>query len=94
MSSEEGLPQAAPVAWDQDPAEILASADSEVMAAMRQLPLRAQQVLWWLYVEGRDTAWVATELGLTPNATYVLAFRARASLRQRLAEALADRAAD
>ena len=90
---EDGWEWQVPVSWDQDPAEILASADSEVMEAMRQLPVRDQQVLWWLYVEGRGTAWVAATLGLTPNSTYALAFRARTKLRQRLVEVLEDQAA-
>lgn len=94
MPREEDWAWVVPVSWDQDPAEILASADSEVMVAMRELPLRDQQVLWWLYVEGRGTAWVASALGLTPNATYALAFRARRSLRQRYAEMLKDRAVE
>lgn len=94
MPREEDWAWVLPVSWDQDPAEILASADSAVMVALRQLPIRDQQVLWWLCVEGRRTAWVATALGLTPNATYALAFRARASLRQRYAEVLEDRAVE
>lgn len=56
--------------------------DRTVMySAMRQLPERWQEVLWYTAVEGLPPREAARFLGLTPNATAALAVRARKGLR-------------
>lgn len=50
--------------------------------AFRSLPERWQEVLWYSEVEGMTPAAVAPLLGLTPNGTAALAYRAREGLRQ------------
>ncbi|WP_309854837.1 sigma-70 family RNA polymerase sigma factor [Leifsonia sp. 1010] len=50
--------------------------------AFRSLPQRWQEVLWYSEVEGMSPATVAPLLGLTPNGTAALAYRAREGLRQ------------
>lgn len=49
--------------------------------AFRTLPERWQTVLWYTEVEGMEPADAAPLLGLTPNATAALAYRAREGLR-------------
>lgn len=54
---------------------------SMVIRAFRSLPERWQTVLWHATVEAQPLQQVAATLGLTVNATSVLAFRAREGLR-------------
>ncbi|WP_207930595.1 RNA polymerase sigma factor, partial [Streptomyces hainanensis] len=66
------------------PSEVLAMsrADRSMAArAFRSLPERWRAVLWHTTVENEPVSRVAPLLGLTPNATAVLAFRAREGLR-------------
>lgn len=53
-----------------------------VVAAFESLPTQWRTVLWHTAVEGRGPREVASELGLSPNATAALAYRAREGLRQ------------
>src|SRR6478672_3815222 len=53
-----------------------------IAAAFASLPERWQMVLWHTEVEGRPAAEVAPLIGLAPNATAALAYRAREGLRQ------------
>src|SRR4051794_3789152 len=53
-----------------------------IAAAFASLPERWQMVLWHTEVEGRTPAEVAPLIGLAPNATAALAYRAREGLRQ------------
>jgi RNA polymerase sigma factor (sigma-70 family) len=55
---------------------------SLAIRAFRTLPERWQTVLWHTAVEEESPSAVAPLLGLTPNATAVLAHRAREGLRQ------------
>ncbi|WP_256090510.1 RNA polymerase sigma factor, partial [Actinacidiphila rubida] len=55
---------------------------SLAVRAFRTLPERWQTVLWHTAVEDESPSTVAPLLGLTPNATAVLAHRAREGLRQ------------
>uniref|UniRef100_UPI000B16345F sigma-70 family RNA polymerase sigma factor n=1 Tax=Streptomyces specialis TaxID=498367 RepID=UPI000B16345F len=55
---------------------------SMAVRAFRSLPERWQTVLWHTTVEEASPREVAPLLGLTPNATAVLAHRAREGLRQ------------
>jgi RNA polymerase sigma factor (sigma-70 family) len=55
---------------------------SLAIKAFRTLPERWQTVLWHTAVEDESPSSVAPLLGLTPNATAVLAHRAREGLRQ------------
>lgn len=55
---------------------------SLAVQAFRTLPERWQTVLWHTAVEEESPSEVAPLLGLTPNATAVLAHRAREGLRQ------------
>ncbi|MEE4546687.1 sigma-70 family RNA polymerase sigma factor [Streptomyces sp. V4-01] len=55
---------------------------SLAIKAFRTLPERWQTVLWHTAVEDESPSAVAPLLGLTPNATAVLAHRAREGLRQ------------
>jgi RNA polymerase sigma factor (sigma-70 family) len=50
--------------------------------AFARLPERWRTVLWHTAVQGETPAQVAPRLGLTPGGVAVLAFRARARLRQ------------
>ncbi|WP_243740454.1 sigma-70 family RNA polymerase sigma factor [Streptomyces sp. 8K308] len=60
----------------------LSRADRSMAArAFRSLPERWRAVLWHTTVENEPVSRVAPLLGLTPNATAVLAFRAREGLR-------------
>ncbi|MDT0310650.1 sigma-70 family RNA polymerase sigma factor, partial [Streptomyces sp. DSM 44917] len=56
--------------------------ESMAVRAFRSLPERWQTVLWHTTVEEASPRDVAPLLGLTPNATAVLAHRAREGLRQ------------
>ncbi|MFR9724116.1 sigma-70 family RNA polymerase sigma factor [Streptomyces sp. MS19] len=70
----------------QHPAESVAlirAADRSMAArAFHSLPERWQEVLWHTAVEQQPLSRVGPLLGLTPNATAVLAFRAREGLRE------------
>lgn len=55
--------------------------DRLVREAFASLPPRWRDVLWYTEVEGLGAAEAAPLLGITPNATAVLAFRAREGLR-------------
>jgi RNA polymerase sigma factor (sigma-70 family) len=55
---------------------------SLAIRAFRTLPERWQTVLWHTAVEDESPTAIAALLGLTPNATAVLAHRAREGLRQ------------
>jgi RNA polymerase sigma factor (sigma-70 family) len=55
---------------------------SLAIRAFRTLPERWQTVLWHTTVEDESPSQIAPLLGLTPNATAVLAHRAREGLRQ------------
>lgn len=58
-------------------------AEGELLArAFLRLPERWREVLWRTEVEGHRPASLAAQLGLTPNATAVLAHRARRRLRE------------
>jgi RNA polymerase sigma factor (sigma-70 family) len=58
-------------------------AEGELLArAFNLLPARWREVLWRMEVEGHRPASIAGQFGLTPNATAVLAHRARRGLRQ------------
>ncbi|MBY8881412.1 sigma-70 family RNA polymerase sigma factor [Streptomyces sp. PLK6-54] len=66
-------------------AEVRAMHEAEqslAVRAFRTLPERWQTVLWHTAVEEESPSAVAPLLGLTPNATAVLAHRAREGLRQ------------
>ncbi len=63
-------------------------AERELLAqAFDMLPDRWRTVLWRTEVEGHRPASIADEFGLTPNATAVLAHRARRGLRAAYLEA-------
>ena len=55
--------------------------DGVIGESFRALPERWQTILWCLEVEGHSTQTAAALLGLTPNSTAALAYRARAGLR-------------
>lgn len=66
-------------------AEVRAMHEAEqslAIQAFRTLPERWQTVLWHTAVEDESPSAIAPLLGLTPNATAVLAHRAREGLRQ------------
>ncbi len=65
---------------------------SLAMRAFRSLPERWQAVLWHTTVEEASPREVAPLLGLTPNATAVLAHRAREGLKQAYLQAHVSRA--
>jgi RNA polymerase sigma factor (sigma-70 family) len=70
----------------EDPATVddpaIAALDRTLtLTAFRALPERWQTVLWYGEVEGMDPQDIAPFLGMTPNATAALAYRARAGLR-------------
>lgn len=68
-------------------------AECELLArAFTQLPERWREVLWRTEVEGHRPASIAAQLGLTPNATAVLAHRARKGLRAAYLQAAANTA--
>jgi RNA polymerase sigma factor (sigma-70 family) len=64
----------------EDPA-IAALDRTLTLTAFRALPERWQTVLWYSEVEGLDPHEIAPFLGMTPNATAALSYRARAGLR-------------
>ena len=64
----------------EDPA-IAALDRTLTLTAFRSLPERWQTVLWYSEVEGLDPHEIAPFLGMTPNATAALSYRARAGLR-------------
>ncbi len=58
-------------------------AERELLArAFTLLPARWREVLWRMEVEGHRPGSIAQDMGLTPNATAVLAHRARRGLRE------------
>ncbi|WP_225850860.1 sigma-70 family RNA polymerase sigma factor [Streptomyces sp. HPF1205] len=66
-------------------ADVCAMREAErslAVQAFRTLPERWQTVLWHTAVEEESPSAIAPMLGLTPNATAVLAHRAREGLRQ------------
>ncbi|MEU0273442.1 sigma-70 family RNA polymerase sigma factor [Streptomyces sp. NPDC006307] len=65
---------------------------SLAMRAFRSLPERWQAVLWHTTVEEESPSEVAPLFGLTPNATAVLASRAREGLKQAYLQAHVSRA--
>ncbi|MFD5319056.1 sigma-70 family RNA polymerase sigma factor [Streptomyces sp. NPDC127098] len=66
--------------------------ESMAVRAFRSLPERWQTVLWHTAVEDASPRDVAPLLGLTPNATAVLAHRAREGLKQAYLQAHVSRA--
>ncbi|WP_344327388.1 NPCBM/NEW2 domain-containing protein [Streptomyces macrosporus] len=64
---------------------------STVVRAFRGLPERWQVVLWHTVVEGESPREVAPSLGLTADATAMLAYRAKEGLRQAYLQAHVDR---
>lgn len=61
---------------------VVASTDRDfALEAFKSLPERWQAVLWYSAVEGLGPTEISGYLGMTPNATAVLAHRARAGLR-------------
>lgn len=61
---------------------VVATSEREfALEAFKSLPERWQAVLWYSAVEGMGPSEIAGYLGMTPNATAVLAHRARAGLR-------------
>ncbi|MEU7283599.1 sigma-70 family RNA polymerase sigma factor [Streptomyces sp. NPDC045431] len=76
-------------------AEVRAMQEAErslAMRAFRSLPERWQAVLWHTTVEEESPSEVAPLFGLTPNATAVLASRAREGLKQAYLQAHVSRA--
>ncbi|MDT0306308.1 sigma-70 family RNA polymerase sigma factor [Streptomyces sp. DSM 44917] len=72
-----------PAAETHSEARVISQTDrSIVVRAYLSLPERWQQVLWHTVVEREPVRRVAPRLGLTTNATAVLAFRAREGLRE------------
>ena len=61
--------------------------DGEVAKAFARLSPRWQSVLWMAEVEGRSTAEIGAQLGLSANAAAALLGRARDGLRRAYAEA-------
>ncbi|WP_427155409.1 sigma-70 family RNA polymerase sigma factor [Streptomyces sp. TRM70308] len=70
------------LAFGADVRALHAAEQALVVRAFRALPERWQTVLWHTTVEQAPPHEVAPLLGLTPNATAVLAHRAREGLRQ------------
>ena len=56
--------------------------DGEVARAFQRLAPRWQRVLWLAEVQGRTSAEIGAELGLSPNAAAALIGRAREGLRR------------
>ena len=65
-----------------EPDDRLDSGQSLVMRAFESLPQRWREILYLVELEGYSFAEVATRLGLSPNATSALLYRARAGLRE------------
>ncbi|MDT0342594.1 sigma-70 family RNA polymerase sigma factor [Streptomyces litchfieldiae] len=72
----------APAEVGSDAAALSRADRSLVVQAFQSLPERWQQVLWHTAVEAEPVRRVAPRLGLSANATAVLAFRAREGLRE------------
>lgn len=64
--------------------------DEVALAALERLPERWRGALRMIEIEGRPLAEVAHTLGLSPNATSALAYRARRGLREAYLLALAE----
>ncbi len=64
--------------------------DEVALAALEQLPPRWRGALRMIEIEGRPLAEVADTLGLSPNATSALAYRARRGLREVYLKAVAE----
>lgn len=60
------------------------------LAVLERLPVRWQGALRMIEIEGRPLAEVADTLGLSPNATSALAYRARRGLREAYLQAVAE----
>lgn len=60
------------------------------LAALQRLPERWRGALQMIEIEGRPLAEVADSLGLSPNATSALAYRARRGLRDAYLQAVAE----
>lgn len=60
------------------------------LAALAELPDRWRGALQMIELEGRPLAEVADTLGLTPNATSALAYRARRGLREAYVRAVSE----
>jgi RNA polymerase sigma factor (sigma-70 family) len=79
-SASDELDQVVDPASLDDP--VVASTDRDfALEAFKSLPERWQAVLWYSAVEGMGPTEISGYLGMTPNATAVLAHRARAGLR-------------
>ncbi|WP_309075650.1 sigma-70 family RNA polymerase sigma factor [Paenarthrobacter sp.] len=65
----------------EDPA-VVGFESSTVAAAFKSLPVRWQEVLWYVDIEGMKPAAASEVLGITPNGVSSLAIRAREGLRQ------------
>lgn len=61
-----------------------------LLQAFKSLPTRWQQVLWAVEVEDKKPSEVHTRLGLSPNATAALTYRAREGLKQAWIDAHLD----
>lgn len=79
--------------WMVEPEE---APEQVALAALEQLPPRWRGALRMIELEGRSLTEVADTLGLSPNATSALAYRARRGLREAYLKAVAeaDQAAD
>ncbi|MFI0737762.1 sigma-70 family RNA polymerase sigma factor [Streptomyces sp. NPDC021100] len=75
-------PEDTPVDPGADVRAMRQAETSLAVQAFRSLPERWQMVLWHTTVEEESPSQVAPLLGLSPNATAVLAHRAREGLRQ------------
>lgn len=64
--------------------------DDVALAALERLPARWRGALQMIEIEGRPVAEVAEALGLSPNATSALAYRARRGLREAYLQAVAE----
>ncbi|MEV7420763.1 sigma-70 family RNA polymerase sigma factor [Streptomyces sp. NPDC089919] len=86
QAAAEGTAPAGAAGGTLDPgADVRAMHDAEqtlAMQAFRSLPERWQAVLWHTTVEEASPSTIAPLFGLTPNATAVLASRAREGLKQ------------
>ncbi|MEV7973655.1 zf-HC2 domain-containing protein [Cellulomonas sp. NPDC089187] len=83
-------PELDPVAPAADQV-VAAQADRHhLLTAFRALPENWRTVLWAVEVEGRTASDLGTELGLSPNATAALTYRAREGLRHRWLQTMAD----
>ena len=77
---------------EADPLDITAALDQQgtpLVDAFADLPERWRHVPVWFHLDGEPLADVAARLGLSPNATSALLYRARAGLRAAYLERLA-----